>query len=114
MPHPLDPITPSELSRAVEILRKRYAGARLRFKKIDLEEAPKKEVLAYLEAEHSRKGTRVPDRRAVIYFHQRIEGVFQKAIVNLTTSGVERIESLPDVQGPVCRSRKRGPSFPTS
>jgi primary-amine oxidase len=114
MSHPLDPITPGELSRAAEILRKHHDQARLRFKMIDLEEASKKEVLAYLEAERSWKGARMPDRRARIYFHQRIESVFQKAIVNLTTGAVEKLESLPDVQGPVWHSSKRELSFSTN
>ena len=101
-PHPLDPITPAELARAVQILRDHFHGARLRFKFVDLFECPKKDVIPYLECERLGKPLpRLPDRRARVYFHKHIAGVFQKAVVNITTKQVEQLELLPDVQGPV-------------
>jgi primary-amine oxidase len=86
VPHPLDPVTPAELRRAVKILQDYFHGARPRFKFIDIYECPKSDVIPY---------------RARIYFHKNIKGVFQKAIVNLTTGDVELLEDLPDIQGPV-------------
>ena len=45
--HPLDPLTPEELARAVEIVRKeRELGSRVRFIRVDLEEPAKPELAA--------------------------------------------------------------------
>lgn len=102
-PHPLDPITPSELSRAVAILQDHLQNTRLRFKLIDLYECPKHLVLPFIECERLGKPLPdTPDRRARIYFHKKpVVNVLQKAIVNLTTRKVELLQALPDVQGPV-------------
>jgi primary-amine oxidase len=100
--HPLDPITVTELSSAVRILRAHFNGQRLRFKFIDLLECAKADVTPYLEAE--RLGQTLPpapDRRAKVYFHRIRTEVFQKAIVNVTTGVVESLQELPDAQGPV-------------
>jgi len=51
VPHPLDPIIPAELRRAVKILRDFFHGTRLRFKFIDVYECPKDEVIPYLESD---------------------------------------------------------------
>jgi primary-amine oxidase len=102
VPHPLDPVTPAELRRAVKILQDYFHGARPRFKFIDIYECPKSDVIPYLECERLGKPLPPPpNRRARIYFHKNIKGVFQKAIVNLTTGDVELLEDLPDIQGPV-------------
>lgn len=97
-----DPITPEELTHAVDILRKHHGGKRLRFKFIDLQDCPKNEAVDYIGAiKQSLHDVRLPDRRARIYFHVDILGIFQKAIVNLTAGTVDHIEALPDVHGPV-------------
>lgn len=103
MLHPLNPITTTELAKAVSVLRTHYNGAQLRFKFIDALECPKEEVIAWLAATKSGKLAQTPHRRARIYFHQRLDAVFQKAIVDITAGVVVSVESLPDVQGPVGR-----------
>ena len=100
--HPLDPITVSELSSTVQILRAHFNGQRLRFKFIDLLECSKTDVTPYLEAERlGQPLPRAPERRTKVYFHRIRTEVFQKAIVNVTTGAVESLKELPDVQGPV-------------
>ncbi|KAL4780906.1 copper amine oxidase [Aspergillus varians] len=101
MSHPLDPITTTELAQAVDILRKHYGGAPLRFNFVDAFECPKNEVVAWLDAKKNGFYAPPPHRRARIYFNQRREAVFQKAIVDITARTVLSVEELPDVQGPV-------------
>ena len=46
--HPLDPLTPGEIVRAVEILnRDQEIGTRVRYETVVLNEPPKDDVLAY-------------------------------------------------------------------
>ena len=68
----------------------------IRFKLIDLFEPAKTETLAHLQDNGP-----VPDRRARVYFQRKNEAALSKAKVNITTGAVERIEHLPDSQGPV-------------
>jgi primary-amine oxidase len=101
--HPLDPITPSEIRQAVQILRDHFRKDRIRFKLVDIFEVPKAEVISYLENE--RLGESLPEapaRRARVYFHLEANPhLLNKARVNVTAGVVEAVESLPDVQGPV-------------
>ena len=48
--HPFDPITPAEIQLAVKILEAAFPGVSLRYKKIDVNEPLKKEVVPYIEA----------------------------------------------------------------
>lgn len=93
---PLDPITPQEINRASDVLRQHLRTDVIRFKVIDLIEAPKQEVLAWI------KGTgAVPTRRARIYYHADRSSILSKAWVNITKGIVENTEDYPDAQGPV-------------
>ena len=93
--HPLDPITSHEINRTSEILRKHLQTNAIRFKVIDLIEAPKQDVLAWLD------GGPIPDRKARIYYHSKQSHVLSKAWVNITKGTTARIEEYPDAQGPV-------------
>ena len=100
--HPLDPITPSEISSAVRILCQNLSAYRVRFKFIDLVECPKADVVPYLVAERNgNKLPQPPNRRARIYFHTPSSRSLQKAIVDLASNVVVSIEQFPDAQGPV-------------
>lgn len=94
--HPLDPITPQEISRASDILREHLQTESLRFKVVDLIEAPKQQVLAWLDGTGA-----IPSRRARIYYHAKNSPVLSKAWVNITDGTVDKIEHYPDAQGPV-------------
>jgi len=101
--HPLDPITPAEVTKAVQVLRVSYPEERIRFKLVDIFECPKAEVVGYLESERLGKPLpAAPSRRARVYFHfQKNPTLLQKARVNITTSTIEDVQSLENVQGPV-------------
>ncbi|PSN61718.1 hypothetical protein BS50DRAFT_578232 [Corynespora cassiicola Philippines] len=94
--HPLDPITPPEISAAVHILRLGVSPASIRLKVVDLLESPKSNVLSWISDD-----TVVIERKAKIYYHVLGSPSLWKAIVNITGSTLEIAEELPDVQGPV-------------
>ncbi|KAF9697624.1 hypothetical protein EKO04_004326 [Ascochyta lentis] len=50
--HPLDPLTPGEVSKAAEIVRPLFGGHGLNFRVITLKEPTKDELITYLESEH--------------------------------------------------------------
>lgn len=94
--HPLDPIAPQEISRASEVLRRELDTDLIRFKVVDLIEAPKSEVLSWIDGSGP-----LPDRKARIYYHANRSHVLSKAWVNITNGKVEKTEDYPDAQGPV-------------
>lgn len=63
--HPFDPLTPSEIQLAVKILESTFPGVKLRYKRIDVQEPLKKDVIPYIEAE--RLGQSLPPGRLVCY-----------------------------------------------
>ncbi|KAJ4296224.1 cytochrome c oxidase subunit 1 [Kalmusia sp. IMI 367209] len=93
--HPLDPITPTEIRAASDILREQSFPTRLRLKVVDLFESPKKNVLSWIADNTSF------DRRARIYYHVFGSSHLWKAIVNITRCVIESQQELPDAQGPV-------------
>lgn len=94
--HPLDPITPAEITKAADILRRDFRTQDVKFKIIDLLEAPKSSVLAWINGH-----VKSVDRRARIYYHLGRSPVLGKAHVNITKGEVEATQDLPDIQGPV-------------
>lgn len=94
--HPLDSITPPEITKAGALLRDHCRPTAIRFKLIDLWETPKAAVV-----EWQSKQNRLPDRRARIYYHIPNSPSLWRARVNITQSHVEAAEELPDAQGPV-------------
>ena len=94
--HPFDPITPEEIQLAVRILEAAFPGVSLRYKRIDLQEPIKRDVVAYLEAERLRKPLPSrPSRLLFAYFHRLDNGVFHKALLNADTKSVIHIKELP-------------------
>lgn len=98
--HPFDPITPGEIQLAVRILESAFTGVKLRYKRIDLQEPAKHEVIPYLEAE--RRGEprpRKPARLLMALFHRLDTGAFHKALINADTKSIVSAKELPkDVQ----------------
>jgi primary-amine oxidase len=101
--HPFDPITPGEIGSVVHILRSKYPDDQLRFKLVDIFDCPKAEVISFLEKQRlGQTVSKLPDRRARVYFHLKKDlTLLHKAVVNITSEQVEKDESLRDVQGPV-------------
>lgn len=94
--HPFDPITPGEIQLAVRLLESTFPGVKLRYKRIDLQEPVKHEVIPYLEAE--RRGEprpRKPARLLMVMFHRLDNGSFYKALVNADTKSIVTAKELP-------------------
>ncbi|CAN9479622.1 unnamed protein product [Alternaria alternata] len=53
-PHPLDPLTPEEITKVANAAQSSFEGQALNFRVITLREPPKDELVTYLEAEHRR------------------------------------------------------------
>lgn len=94
--HPLDPITPTEISAAVAILREQTRRTPIRLKVVDLFESPKARVLSWIADR-----TTSIDRRARIYYHIVGSPSLWKAVVSITRRKIDVCEELPDAQGPV-------------
>lgn len=71
-PHPLSPLTASEITNCAQLIKALYpADIKLRFKAITLQEPEKKRVISYLDAERS-NGTlpEIPRESFVCYYIQ--------------------------------------------
>ncbi|KAH8892169.1 amine oxidase [Thozetella sp. PMI_491] len=82
--HPLDPLSPQEISLAASITKNHFTGKRLIFRVTTLAEPPKKQLIPFLEAE--RLGERrplPPPRTAQIQFYLENASQFRQAWVNL-------------------------------
>ncbi|OJJ81157.1 amine oxidase [Aspergillus glaucus CBS 516.65] len=101
--HPFDPITPGEIQLAVRVLQAAFPGVSLRYKKIDLQEPIKADVIPYIEAERLRQP--LPSRPARIlltYFNRLDNGSFYKALLNADTRSIIYAKEMPkEVQAPV-------------
>lgn len=70
--HPLAPLSASELQNAASIIKASWpAHTDLHFKVVTLQEAPKIEVLKYLEAEHGNMPLPSISRKAFINYYIR-------------------------------------------
>lgn len=106
--HPFDPITPGEIQLATKLLQTALPGVDLRYKRIDLQEPIKKDVIPYIEAE--RLGKPLPPKPArllVALFHRLDTGAFCKALLNASTRAVVSLNEMPkDIQVHYSRLRK--------
>lgn len=94
--HPFDPITPDEIQLAVRLLESTFPGVKLRYKRIDLQEPAKHELIPYLEAE--RRGSPRPPKPArllMAMFHRLDNGSFHKALLNADTKSIVTAKELP-------------------
>ena len=93
--HPFDPISPGEIQLAVKTLQAAL-GTSLRYKRIDIQEPTKQEVVPYLEAE--RLGNPLPQKPARLLqalFHRSDNGAFYKALLNADTRSIVYAKELP-------------------
>jgi primary-amine oxidase len=95
--HPLDPLTPQEISAAVQIVRDalpaRNLSQRTRFITIGLHEPPKDLVLAFQEGDPIR-------REAEIILLDNSDGATYEVVVSLTESQIMQWRHVPGVQPP--------------
>lgn len=95
-PHPFDPISPEEIKLAVRILEATFPGIPLRYKRIDINEPIKKDVLPYIEAERLRRPLPPPPTRLIYtLFHRLDTGAFYKALLNADKRTVVHAMELP-------------------
>jgi len=91
--HPLDPLTPAEITKAVDILKAgNPAKTPIYFNIINLKEPPKKEVLAWQPGSPFR-------REAFISFYSYEKPGMTEAIVDLNKNTVISTRSIPNVIG---------------
>jgi primary-amine oxidase len=95
-PHPFDPITPEEIKLAVRILEAGFPGVSLRYKRIDVNEPIKNDVIAYIEAERLRQPLPTPPARLLyVLFHRLDTNAFYKAILNADKRSIVYAKELP-------------------
>ncbi|OQD64631.1 hypothetical protein PENPOL_c007G05499 [Penicillium polonicum] len=102
-PHPFDPITAAEIQLVVQILQKNFPNVPLRYKRVDIQEPIKKEVIPYIEAERlSKPLPEKPSRLLYALFHRLDDGSFYKALFNADKKTIIYAKQLPKhVQGPI-------------
>ncbi|KAF2115588.1 copper amine oxidase [Lophiotrema nucula] len=87
--HPLAPLSATELTSAAAIIKASWpAHTDIHFKVVTLEEPPKAEVLAYLDAEHSGRPLPAISRTAFLNYYIRNTNKFHEAFVDLSTGRV--------------------------
>lgn len=103
--HPLDPATAEELALATSMIKNSFAGFELHFKAGGLHEPPKKDLVAYLDAEHSGQPLpTLPRCIFLIWYIQRTPRLFE-ALVDVTNGKISHMLELPrDFHGPVDRA----------
>jgi primary-amine oxidase len=89
--YPLDPLTPVEITRAVDILKPTVTG-HVYFNIINLKEPPKKEVLAWIP------GTPFRREAFVSFFDYSTPGMTE-AIVDLNKNSLVSVKQIPNVIG---------------
>ncbi|KAI9837753.1 MAG: hypothetical protein M1819_006687 [Sarea resinae] len=100
--HPLAPLTAAEIKEGARLTYSLYpSGTNLHFKAITLQEPEKREVVPFLEAEHSGKSLPTIDRRAFVSYYIRNTSKFHEAIINLSKQTVESNVRLgPNLHAP--------------
>ncbi len=93
--HPLDPLTPDEMSRAAAITRRdRSLGGSARFVYLSLREPPKPAILDYDPAEP-------PEREAAVLVYHRDERMLYEGVASLTDDALVAWRPLPGRQPPL-------------
>lgn len=103
--HPLDPATADEIREATDLVKQLFKDVPLHFKAAGLDEPPKNELCAYLEAEHN--GQPLPDlpRRIFVMWYIKHTPRLFEAVVDVTNGRVETSKELSrDFHGPVDRT----------
>ncbi|ODN02138.1 Copper amine oxidase 1 [Orchesella cincta] len=94
-PHPLDPLTPEEISTASRVIRENHQSAHgWIFNSITLQE-PSKQVLAPLLLEESNLENVELPRKAFVLLIEKLSGTVYEVVVNLTDGAVEKFEKVP-------------------
>ncbi|PSN70859.1 hypothetical protein BS50DRAFT_659666 [Corynespora cassiicola Philippines] len=101
--HPFDPITPGEIQSAARAIRLSLPSVSVRFRRIDIQDPIKQQVIPYIEAARLDLPLPTPPPRVVqVLFDNNDNGLFCKASVNVTAKSVIYIKEFPKhVQAPM-------------
>lgn len=93
--HPLDPLSPAEITTISTLLKTHTPDKSLHFKVIAIIEPPKSKLRGFLRAERNAftKHPRPSRLASALYYHRGTADLFQ-ATVNLDTEKVENVELL--------------------
>ncbi|GFF39116.1 copper amine oxidase 1 [Aspergillus udagawae] len=95
MPHPLDPLSPAEISVAVRHLNNAYPSDKLVFRVVTLLEPPKAQMIPYLEAERSgKRDVTAPKRSAFVQFYKNTTADFREVHLELGTGNITKEKDL--------------------
>jgi primary-amine oxidase len=90
--HPLDPLTPEEITTAVATVKTEYKlGEKVRFPMVVLKEPPKSIVINFKEGEDI-------EREAFVGILNNEDGLTYEAVVSLSTKTVKSWKQIADVQ----------------
>ncbi len=90
--HPLDPLTPEEITDAVATVKAEYnLGEKVRFPMVVLKEPPKRVVLDFKEGDSIK-------REAFVGILDNEDGLTYEAVVSLDTKTIKSWQQIPDVQ----------------
>lgn len=94
--HPLDPLTPDEITAASAAIRAAYpADSPIHFKAVTLDEPAKSSVVAFLEAEHKRSPLPVVPRQAYVLYTMTNTNKTFEAIVDLDSGKLASNAQIP-------------------
>jgi primary-amine oxidase len=95
--HPLDPLSPAEITSATAILRSVYpAGSPIHFKAVTLDEPAKHLVLPYLDAEHKGSALPIVPRTAYILYVMVNTNKAFEAIVDFGSGKLVSNSQIPE------------------
>ncbi|KAL6405285.1 copper amine oxidase [Ilyonectria robusta] len=107
--HPLSLLSATEIELATATLRAYMKDTEINFRKLDLQDAPKKELIPYLEAERLRKPLPTAPSRFVRTLIRRLDTLtFHVASIRLSPPEVVSVEDMPEhYQPPVDKAELR-------
>ena len=89
--HPLEPLTPEEITTAVRIIKEKQLGETIRFPTVTLKEPNKKTVLNYKEGDEI-------EREAFVIVLDNADGITYEATVSLTQKTITSWKPIEGVQ----------------
>ncbi|TVY45086.1 Copper amine oxidase [Lachnellula subtilissima] len=93
--HPLDPLSPSEISSVAEVLRATFPANQVIFRVITLAEPPKALLVPYLSAERANLPRPVVPRKAFCQYYLDDRQQFRQLEIDLATKELSAREALP-------------------
>jgi primary-amine oxidase len=97
--HPLDPLSPLEISETSRLIRSKYPGRPWIFNSITLKEPPKAQLLLYMATENEDRNNNseqiIIPRRSFTLLIERFSGKVYEATTNLSEKQIEEFTEPP-------------------